>query len=568
MKRLACAVGLVLVSAMPVSGQSLSRDWQPVTAERLLSPQDGDWMSYRRSYDVTGFSPLTQINRDNVDELRLVWAYSMNDVTRWVPTPVVANGIMYVAEGSGRVLAFDVVEGDVLWIHEREYPDDIRLSQAYGKHRGVSIYGDRIYWGTADSYLVALDARTGEQIWEVRTGDYRTDGGHSHPPLIVDGKVLLGQTGGDTGVRGRFGAYDADTGALVWELYTVPREGEPGWDTWSPSEVPPLGGAPWNTVSFDPELDLIYFGTGQPYPWAATLRGFGDALYTNSILAVDVDTGEIVWHYQLMPEDSWDRAVFESMLVDLEIGGRTRRALIQTSKTGWGIILDRVTGEFLQSFRTAYDNLITGFTETGRPILDPSKVPTMADVDSGKMFEVCPFYYGGRDLNAPSYNPVRGIYYLGVNNACMDVTFVSQEFTGVSGGYRGLRAQPKLVPGYDHVGEFVAFDPVSGERVWTFEPRSGSTMTASALATAGGIVFGGTADREFFALNDETGEVLWETRLNGDISGAPITFEVNGKQYLAVGAGGRIAQTQFYARLTDTEVGTGSGVMWVFALPD
>jgi alcohol dehydrogenase (cytochrome c) len=568
MKRLACAAGLVLVSAMPVLGQAADRDWQPVTDERLRSPQDGDWMSYRRTDDVTGFSPLTEINRDNVDDLRLVWAYSVNDVTRWVPTPVVANGIMYVAEGSGRVLAFDAVDGDVLWIHEREYPEDIRLSQAYGKHRGVSIYGDRIYWGTADSYLVALDARTGEQIWEVRTGDYRTDGGHSHPALIVDGKVLLGQTGGDTGVRGRFGAYDADTGALVWELYTVPREGEPGWDTWDTSEVPPLGGAPWNTVSYDPELNLIYFGTGQPYPWAATLRGFGDALYTNSILAVDVDSGELVWHYQLMPEDSWDRAVFESMLVDLEVGGRTRQALIQTSKTGWGIILDRRTGEFLQAFRTAYDNLITGFTETGRPILDPSKVPTMADVDSGRMFEVCPFYYGGRDLNAPSYNPTRGIYYLGVNNACMDVTFVSQEFTGVSGGYRGLRAQPKLVPGYDHVGEFVAFDPSSGERVWTYKPRSGSTMTASALATAGGIVFGGTADREFFALNDETGEVLWETRLNGDISGAPITFEIDGKQYLAVGAGGRIAQTQFYSRLTDTEVGTGSGVMWVFALPD
>jgi alcohol dehydrogenase (cytochrome c) len=542
--------------------------WQPVTAERLLAPEDGDWMSYRRTYDVTGFSPLTQINRQNVGELRLVWAYSVNDVTRWVPTPVVANGIMYVAEGSGRVLAFDVAKGDVLWIHEREYPDDIRLSQAYGKHRGVSIYGDRVYWGTADSYLVALDARTGEQIWETKTGDYRTDGGHSHPPLIAGGKVLLGQTGGDSGVRGRFGAYDAETGALAWELYTVPREGEPGWDTWSHSgAVPPLGGAPWNTISYDPELGLVYFGTGQPYPWAATLRGFGDALYTNSILAVDLASGELVWHYQLMPEDSWDRGVFESMLVDLQIGGRTRKALIQTSKTGWGVILDRVTGEFLQAFPIAHDNLITGFTETGRPIVDPSKVPTAADVDSGKVFEVCPFYYGGRDLNAPSFNAARGIYYLGVNNACMDVSFVSQEFTGITGGYRGLRAQPKLVPGYDHVGEFVAFDPVGGRKVWTYRPRSGSAMTASALATAGGIVFGGTADREFFALNDETGELLWETRLNGDISGAPITFAVNGKQYLAVGAGGRIAQTQFYSRLTDTDVGTGTGVVWVFALP-
>ena len=566
MRTFACVALALALSGAPALAQSSPAEWEPVTEERLLNPEPGDWMSYRRSYDVTGFSPLDEINRTNVDELRLVWAYSVRDNTRWVPTPVVANGLMYVAEGSGRVTAFEATTGDVRWVHERSYPEDVRLSQAYGKHRGVSLHGDLVYWGTADSHLVALDARTGEQVWEVRTGDYRTDGGHSHPPLIVEGKVLLGQTGGDTGVRGRFGAYDAQTGELAWEFYTVPREGEPGWESWTPSEVPPLGGAPWNTISYDPALRLVYFGTGQPYPWSATLRGTGDALYTNAIVALDVDTGELSWYYQVMPQDSWDRAAFESMLVDLVIDGQPRRTLIQTSKTGWGVILDRATGEFLQAFQISYDNLITGFTSEGRPVLNESLVPSLADIDSGKVFEVCPYYYGGRDLNSPSYSAMTGLYYVGVNNACGDFTFVSEDY--LPGGlYRGLRSQPKLVPGYDHVGEFAAFDPVRGERAWAYRTESGAAMTAAALATGGGIVFGGTADRELFALDATTGELLWKTRLNGDVSGAPVTFEVDGKQYVAVGAGGRIAQTQFYARLTGVDVPPGSGVVWVFALP-
>jgi len=569
MRPLTAATLTALLTALPLGAQTGASDWEPVTADRLLHPRDGDWMSYRRTYDVTGFSPLSQIDRTNVDRLQLVWSYSVADNTRWVPTPVVANGVMYVAEGTGRVVAFAATTGDVLWVHEREYPEDVRASQAFGKARGVALYRDRVYWGTADSYLVALDARTGEQLWESRTGDYHTDGGHSHAPLVAEGKVFLGQTGGDTGVRGRFTALDAETGAVVWQRYTVPRAGEPGFESWDPGPTPPLGGAPWNTISYDPEFRLVYVGTGQPYPWSATLRGNGDALYTNSVLAMDVDTGDLVWHYQLMPEDSWDRAVFESMLVDLEIDGRMRHALIQTSKIGWGVILDRATGEFIKAFRTSYDNLVTGWSETGRPILDPALVPTAADVDTGKNFEVCPFYYGGRDLNSPSWSPLTRHYYLGVNNTCMDVTFVTEpSAVPGSGGYRGLRAQPKMVPGYDFVGEFVAFDPVAGHRAWSYRTESGAAMSAAALATAGGVVFGGTVDRQFFALDTESGELLWSTRLNGDISGAPVTFEVDGKQYLAIGAGGRIAQTQFYARLTDTDIAPGSGVVWVFALPD
>ena len=564
---LVCLVGLLVIQAGAARGQSQDQAWEPITEERLLSPEDGDWMSYRRTYDVTGFSPLDQINRDTVGELRLVWAWSMRDGSRWVPTPIVANGLMYVSEGSGRVTAFDVVSGDVAWVHTRSYPEDIEKSQALGRHRGVSVYGDTIYWGTADAALVALDARTGEQRWEVSTGDYTTGLGHAHPALIADGKVVLGFAGGDRSARGAVVAHDAETGEHLWTTYTVPAPGEPGYETWTEREIPPLGGLTWNTISHDPELGLIYLGTGQPTPWASTLRGPGDALYTNCILALDIDTGEIEWYFQVVPSDNWDLdATHESMLVDLVIGGVERKALIETSKIGWGVVLDRETGRFINAFRTSFDNIITGWTDSGSPIFNPAQIPTMDDVDSDRVFEVCPHYHGARNLNSPSFSPETGLYYLGINNSCMDVTFVSEEFEP-GRVFRGIGSRVKMVPDYDYIGEFVAFNPVTGQRAWEYRPESGAAMTASALATAGGIVFGGTADRRFFALDADNGDVLWETRLNGDISGAPVTFEIDGRQYLAVGAGGRIGQTTSYARLTDITLPQGSGVMWVFALP-
>ncbi len=560
--------GMLLIPVGAASGQSQDGAWEPITEDRLLNPEDGDWMSYRRTYDVTGFSPLDQINRDNVDDLRLVWAWSVRDNSRWVPTPIVANGMMYVSEGSGRVTAFDAVTGDVAWMHTRSYPEDIEKSQALGRHRGVSVYGDTIYWGTADAALVALDALTGEQRWEVSTGDYTTGLGHSHPALIADGKVVLGFAGGDRSGRGVVVAHDAESGEHIWTTYTVPAPGEPGYETWTEREIPPLGGLTWNTISYDPELGLIYLGTGQPTPWASTLRGPGDALYTNCILALDIDTGEIEWYFQVVPADNWDLdATHESMLVDLVINGVERKALIETSKIGWGLVLDRETGRFINAFRTAHDNIITGWTDTGSPIFNPELIPTLDDVDSDRVFEVCPHYHGARNLNSPSYSPETGLYYVGINNSCMDVTFVSEEYEP-GRVYRGIGSRVKMVPGYDYIGEFVAFNPVTGQRTWEYRPESGAPMTASALATAGGIVFGGTADRRFFALDAENGDLLWETRLNGDISGAPVTFEIDGRQYLAIGAGGRIGQSTSYARFTNTTLPPGSGVVWVFALPE
>lgn len=557
---------VLLALASGASGQP--REWSSITAERLRAPQDGDWLGYRRTYDVTGFSPLKEINRRTVRDLRPVWAYTVRDNSRWVATPIVANGLLYIAEGSGRVLAFDAVTGELAWTYLRTYPEDINASEAFPRHRGVSIYGDVVFFGAADSALVALDARNGEKLWEVSTGDYKSGEGHAHPPLIADGKVFIGTSGGDFAARGKFEAYDAATGVRVWTLYTVPRAGEPGFETWTDNgKWPPLGGAAWNTASYDPELDLVYFATGQPTPWSTASRGPGDSLYSNTVIAAEADTGRIRWHFQLVPGDEWDRSGYESMLVDLTIDGVKRKALVTTGKIGWGVVLDRTTGEFLRAFRTAYDNTITGWSDSGRPIFDPRALPKPEDVDSGKVFEICPHIHGARNLQAPSYSPRTGLYYLGVNNSCMNAQVVTPVFRPGQ-GLTGVTYTASLAPGYDYVGEFVAFDPVTGERAWTYRPPSGAPMTASALATAGGIVFGGTADRQFFALHSATGELLWQTRLNGDVSGAPVTYAIDGKQYVAVGAGGRAAPTTTLGRLVGVDVPQGSGVLWVFALPD
>jgi len=559
---------VVLMCAAPTTAQPPNADWVSITPERLRNPEPGDWLGYRRTYDVTGFSPLKEINRRNIRELRPVWAYTMRDNSRWVMTPIVANGLMYVSEGSGRVVAFDAVTGELVWTYVRTYPSDIAMSEAYPRHRGVSIYGDAIYFGTADSFLVALDARTGAKRWEVQTGDYRTGEGHAHPPLIADGKVFIGTSGGDFAARGKFEAYDAANGTRLWTFYTVPRKGEPGFETWTENDQwPPLGAAAWNTASYDPELKLVYFSTGQPTPWTTASRGPGDSLYSATLLALEADTGKVRWHFQLVPGDQWDRSGYEGMLVDLTIGGAPRKALITTGKIGWGVVLDRVTGEFLHAFRTAYDNTITGWTEQGRPIFDPRAQAKPEDVDSGKVFEICPHIHGARNLQSPSYSPLTGYYYLGVNNSCMNAQVVTPVYRAGQ-GLTGVSYTASLAPGYDYVGEFVAFDPVKGERAWVYRPPSGAPMTASALATAGGLVFGGTADRQFFALNSETGKLLWQTRLNGDVSGAPISYELDGKQYIAVAAGGRAAPTTTLGRLVGVDVPQGSGVIWVFALPD
>lgn len=555
-----------VVSPTLVMGQQAP--WRPVTPERIQNPEDGDWLSYRRTYDGVGYSPLKQIDKANVSQLRPVWSFSIPESSRWFTTPIVANGRMYLAEGGGRVRCLDAVTGDPIWVHERSYPDDVGLSQGFNRARGLAIYDDVLYWGTADMNLLAVDARTGKLLWETKTGDYHDGSGHSHPPLVADGKVFLGMAGGDRSAPGRFKAFDAKTGKFLWEVKTAPENpGDPGYESWPKDrKYPILGAAPWNTITYDPELKLVYFGTGQPTPWSSAVRGPGDALFGVSALAVDATTGKIRWHYQMVPADDWDRAVYEPMLVDLDIKGKRRKAMILTNKIGWGAVLDRGTGEFLHAFKTAYDNTVTGWTAKGRPIRTAASIPKPEDVASGKVFEICPHPYGARNIQSPSYSAATGLYYVGINNSCSDMTIQPVDYRpGVTA--IGMSFTAKMAPGYDYVGEFVAFNPVTGQKAWSYRTPRGEAMTASALATDGAVVFGGTADREFFALDSANGQLLWRTRLNGDVSGSPITYQVDDRQYVAVPAGGRNGLATTLGALSNIAFSDGAAVINVFALP-
>ena len=484
---LACLTVFLMLQAGAALGQSDDAEWEPITEERLLDPQDGDWMSYRRTYDVTGFSPLDQIDRGNVSDLRLVWSWSMRDNSRWVPTPIVANGLMYVSEGSGRVTAFDVLSGDVAWVYTRSYPEDIQKSQALGRHRGVSVLGDTVYFGAADAVLVALDALTGEQRWEVSTGDYTTGLGHSHPPLVADGKVVLGFAGGDRSGRGTIVAHDAETGEHIWTTYTVPRPGEPGYETWTEREVPPLGGLAWSTISYDPELGLIYMGTGQPTPWASTLRGPGDALYTNCILALNIDTGEIEWYFQVVPADNWDLdATAESMLVDLVIGGVEHKALIETSKIGWGVVLDRETGPLHRRVPHRLRQHHHRLDRHRQPHLQPGPDPHAGRRRLGQDL---------RGVPAPARRAQPELGELQPRDRPL-LRRHQQRLHGRHFRFRGVRSRPCL-PGHGQPRQDGAglrlHRRVRGvqsghrpARLGATVPESGAPMTASALSTAGG----------------------------------------------------------------------------------
>ena len=431
----------------------------------------------------------------------------------------------------------------------------------------MSVYGDTIYWGTADAALVALDAVTGEQRWEVSTGDYELGLGHSHPALIADGKVILGFAGGDRSARGAITAHDAETGERLWITYTVPAPGEPGYETWGDNEIPPLGGLTWNTISYDPELNWMFIGTGQPTPWAATLRGPGDALYTNSVLALDIATGELQWHFQVVPADNWDLdSPYESMLVDIVIGGVPRKALIHTSKIGWGVVLERETGRFLNAFRTGYDNLIEGWTDSGSPIFNQALLPTLDDVDSDRVFEVCPHYHGARNLNSPSYNAATGLYYVGINNSCMDVTFVSQE-VHAGAALQRHRRQRKGCAGLR-----------LRRRVRRVQPAHRPARVGVPLAERGRHDRRGAGDRRRHRVRRRRRPALLRARRRH--RGAVVAAAAERRHLRRAGhvrsgrptvrggrRGGRIGQTTSYARLTNTTISPGSGVMWVFALP-
>ncbi len=544
--------------------------YSPVTAERLTHPEPGNWLMYRRTYDSWGYSPLKQIDTSNVAQLKPLWSFSTGVEEGHQSPPIVNDGVMFITTPRDQVLALDARSGELIWRYRRELPAD--LFQLHPTNRGVALYGDRVYIATVDAFLVALDARTGAVVWEKSVENYLAGYYMTMAPLVVDGKVMVGVSGGEFGVRGFIQAFDASSGESLWKTYTVPGPGEAGHDSW-PGETWKKGGVPvWITGSYDPETKLSYWGTGNAGPWLGDQRA-GDNLYATSVVALDVADGKIRAHHQYHWNDSWDwDEVAAPLLIDLPHKGKMQKSLVHAGRDGYLWVLERSADNIRYVSGQPYvqQNVFTRLDpESGRPEYDPTKIPR-----SGSRSEFCPSLWGGKDWPPTAYNPDTGYLYIPANeNLC-------SAFTGEKAKYRrgelymGVPfAKIEVLPtpaARDHIGELQAWDLKTGKKVWTNKFKSHNW--GPVLTTGGGLVFsGGTNDRYFRAFDAKDGKILWQQRTNSGVVGVPTSYSLDGKQYVAVQSGWGVDAQRKQDFLdqafgTRTQVPQG-GVLWVFGLP-
>jgi alcohol dehydrogenase (cytochrome c) len=468
--------------------------------------------------------------------------------------PIVNDGVMFVATPGNQVIAIDARTGGLLWRYRRPLPED--LLQPHRTSRGVALSGDKVFFAAAEAVLVALDARTGQEVWTAKVAENRAGYYMSLAPLVVGGKVLVGTSGGDIKIRGFVAAYDIDTGKEVWRTYTIPAPGEPGSETWAPGDQWKTGGASiWVTGNYDPETNLAFWGTGNAWPLMGDQHP-GDNLYTSSTLAIDVATGKIKGYHQYHPNDSWDwDEVSPPILVDYKRNGRTIKGLIDVARDGYLWFLERTDGtiNFIEGTPFVKQNAFKSLDpKTGRPDVDPDRKPS-----TGKRVEVCPSLWGGKNWPPIAFSPKTRMIYIPANeNLCM--TF---------GGRGGL----SIVPGTDHIGEVQAWNVDTGKRVWTHTYAS-SQNWGPMLATSGGVVFsGGTNDRKFHAFDAGSGRLLWEYPTNSGITSQPTSFMVGGTQYIAVQSGWGVDARGMQGALNAARPGEfpevpEGGAVWVFAV--
>ena len=521
-------------------------DVAPVTDAMLQNPDPADWLNWRRTLDGWGYSPLDQIDRNNVHRLQLVWGWQMNTGTNQ-PTPLVHDGVMYLANPGNVVQALDAVTGDRLWEYRRDL-DDVVESVLAPRSRSIAVYGDKVYLNTADAHIVALDRVTGEVAWDHEVADNALGYRYTSGPIVANGNVVAGMTGCE-----RFkedvcfiSAHDAETGEELWRTSTIARPGDPGGDSWG--DLPLLyraGADSWIPGSYDPETNLTYWSTSQAKPWASVTRGTdGDALYSNSVLALDADTGELSWYYQFTPGETHDLDdVFESVLID----HRGRRSLFKMGKLGILWELDRDTGRFVAAHDLGYQDVLDIDQRTGAVTYKPEMIP-----EAGVEIAFCPDFGGIRNWRASAYHPETRALYIPIHPTCVSGLFTEIEripgaryYANTGWLSRGSTVHPDSEP---HRGHLIAMDIDTGDILWRHSmlTRPG----AAALTTGGGLVVSADTDRNLFIHDVTNGDVLFHVRLPGSAQGFPITYAMDGRQYLAVPVGG-----------------DRSNAIYVFALP-
>lgn len=554
----------------------------PVTDAMLKDPPGQDWLIWRRRYDGLGFSPLKDIDRSNVGNLRMAWSWSLPESMNEI-TPLVHDGVMFVYSGPV-VQALDATTGALLWQYLRVLPDQYDNARA-SRVKTLALYEDKLIAPMIDGHVIALDARTGKVLWDqvVLTPDQRDFRGKAEGvalhlnggPIVVKGMVIIGVSLGlENSPGGCFiVGLDARTGAERWRFHTIARPGQPGGDSWNGAPVNErFGGGVWTAGSYDPELDLVYFGIGNTYNAATLLEPRpgttavtnNDGLYTDATVALRPATGELVWHYQHHRRDVWDLDwVFEQSIVTVPVNGRPRKLVVTAGKTAIFDAVDAATGAFVFAKDTGMQNLVIDIDpKTGEKHVNPAVQP-----EAGKAKLLCPAASGARNWPSSAVNPATGVLYLPLTETCTEYTYTPRTPAQTAAGGTDMRFAPRLPPGSDgQFGKLIALDLKTQQFVWSQRQRV--PYAGSVLATAGGLVFGGDLDRNFRAHDERTGEVLWQVRLNAAPESSPITYAADGRQYVAVVAGGGSAYGANGRGLVPELQPSAAGItLYVFELP-
>ncbi len=520
-------IGLLLACSLALSAQ--------VTYERILNAdkEPGNWLTYSRTYDSNHYSPLDQIKRDNVGNLELKWVFQAKSLEKFESTPLIVDGVMYTVQMPNDVVALDAATGRKFWQYDH-IPEKVNV--CCGRiNRGLAILGHTLYMGTIDGKLIALDSKTGSVLFSKQMVD--PEGGYSLTvaPLVVKDKIIMGAAGGEYGIRGVIFAVDPKTGEEIWRFNTIPGPGEPGHETWAGESWKRGGGSIWITGSYDPDLNLVYWGVGNPSPdWNGDVR-MGDNLYTDSVVALNPDTGKLEWYFQFTPHDEWDwDAVQIPVLVDREWEGKQRKLMLWANRNGFFYVLDRETGEFLHGNNFVKVTWASGLDSKGRPI----KIKGMGPSREGT--RVFPSVQGATNWYAPAFNKKTGLFYVSSWEYSSvyhkgDATYTrGNRYVGSlpRGVYPNTMADAEEQQGY---GAIRALSPDTGEKEWEFKMTGVSE--SGLLVTGGDVLFSGSMEGYFMALDSYNGEKLWTTNLGGRIAASPMSFEAGGNQFVAIAAG-------------------------------